>query len=989
MTVLLALVYVLFFLSGAAALVYQLVWVRWLTLVFGASHLAVTTVLTIFMAGLAIGGYVFGRRADRLARPLRTYAVLELGIAASAVLSGGLMQLYPAIYVALAHGRDDARVYLTVVRVVFSAVALVVPTILMGATLPVLSRFVSRQSETLRSRLSFLYGFNTLGAVTGAALSGFVLLRLYGVGTTMIIAIATNLVVGAISLLLDSRWGVPGDEPSATVPTAPVDRDVAASRLVLFGIGLSGFCALGYEVLWTRVLTLGVGASVYGFTIMLVAFLAGIALGSEAYGALVKVLHRPAPTPRGAVVRFGATQVLIGLSALLVTIYLRDIPVTAVRLQQYVAGAERLSFEGRVWAGFALAFLYMLVPAMLMGAAFPMAAAAVARHGKPVGRAVGDVLASNTVGAILGAATSGLLLIRLVGIERTLQMLTLVNIGAGLLLLASVLRRRWLMAATAIVTTTALGVLAVNQSAVRLWDHKYFAIFRSNQPEAFRTAAMVREAVDNTDVLYYAEGVESSVSVIQVRGGEKAFVTNGRVEASSSPQAQQVQYTLGHLPLLLNANPKDVLVVGLGSGMTAGAASIHPTVERVTLVELEPQVLGVARAFEEYNHHVLDSPKLQVVFNDGRNFLMTTDRQFDVITADPIHPWFRGAGSLYAAEYFRLAAAHLKPGGVIAQWLPIYELTPADLASVVRTFRQQFPHTMMWLNHYDAVIVGSLSPLTIDERQIECRMAYPAVAADLRKVMMAPASAFLSYFVMGSDGMQRFAEKGAVNTDDRPYLEFSAPFSIASPGAMAANVGAIAIHRESLLPYLTPAAEGAARLEQQERWALQLTAGHIGDTALALFLGGNAGDPRFVQSLHRLAMDYPGYAPGAFLAAEYGRGIALEPKLLQQSSFSLTNADGSVASYDLSAVLVPVSGTRAAVMFVDNRAHVIYGQAYLDGDAGDGRADRFAQDVMDAVAAAYAGELRAAITRKQTAPAALATLDRFKAVIAAKVQRVQ
>ena len=348
-----------------------------------------------------------------------------------------------------------------------------------------------------------------------------------------------------------------------------------------------------------------------------------------------------------------------------------------------------------------------------------------------------------------------------------------------------------------------------------MWDRNYFAIFRSNQPEAFSTPEKVREAVENTDVLYYAEGVESIVSVIKVKGGEQAFLTNGRVEASTHVQAQQVQFTLGHLPMLLHRNPKDVLVVGMGSGMTAGATAVHPGVEQVTLVEIEAQVLGVARTFEAYNHHVLDNPKVRIVLNDGRNFLMTTNKTFDVITADPIHPWFKGAGYLYASEYFELAAKRLRPGGVIAQWLPIYELTPTDLASVVRTFQQHFPHTMLWLTHYDAVMVGSNAAFAIDEAELERRIAEPAIAGDLRKVSMGSATDLLSYFVMGTEGMKRFGQHGTLNTDDHLYLEFSAPFSIANPAVMAANVESIAARRESILPYVKPAADTEAREAQR------------------------------------------------------------------------------------------------------------------------------------------------------------------------------
>lgn len=991
-SVFLTIIYLLFFLSGAAALVYQIVWVRALTLVFGGSHLAVTAVLAIFMGGLAAGGYVLGRRADRAASPLRLYGWLELGIAGSALLFAGLMQVYPAIYVALARGRDESVFYLTVVRMAFSIVALSLPTMLMGGTLPVLSRFVSRHPERLRDHLAFLYGLNTLGAVLGALLAGFVFLRIFAVSTTLYIAVATSALIGAVSLAMSNRAA--GGAEAVAGATAPRPEAFGsgplppARTLVLLGTGISGFCALGYEVLWTRVLTVAIGASVYGFTIMLVAFLAGIAVGSKAYGFLIKTLRVEPSIPR-LIAWFGITQVMIGLTALVVTVYLRDIPANAVRLQVYFAEVSSATFGSRTWANLSLAFLYMVVPALFMGVAFPIAGEAVARQRRAVGQAVGEVLAWNTVGAILGSAVSGVILIRLFGIERSLQMLVLANIGLGLFVLASLRGPRWLPVGAGALAVGLIAFLAWNDAALRIWDQKYFAIFRSNQPEAFRTPEMIREAVENTDVLYYAEGVDSIVSVIKVKGGEQAFVTNGRVEASSHLQARQVQFTLGHLPMLLNRNPREVLVVGMGSGMTAGATAVHASVERVTLVEIEPKVLGVAKTFAQYNHDVLEHPKVAIVFNDGRNFLLTTDRMFDVITADPIHPWFRGAGYLYASEYFGLAARHLRQGGAIAQWLPLYELTPRDLASVVATFRQHFPHTLMWMTHYDAVIVGSASPFAIDEAALGQRIAAPAIASDLKTVSMGSATDFLSYFVMGTSGMARFGQNGILNTDDRPFLEFSAPFSIASQAVMAANIRAIAAHRESLRPYLKPAGSEEGIATQRRTWDLQVEAGRRGDEALASYLEQGPTSPELGSALRRLNLEYPWYAPGRFLLAEYQAALALEPRLLDQTSFSLLTETGGMTAVDLAAVLVPISPNRASLMFVDNRARVVYGQLYIDDyDTGD-RAVRLASDVMRALGATYEREARAARAQQRALPPATETLGKMKVVIGSKLQGSQ
>jgi spermidine synthase len=993
-------IYLMFFLSGAAALIYQVVWVRSLTLIFGGSHLAVTAVLSIFMAGLAIGGYVIGKYVDTVKKPLRLYGLLELGIALFAILFIGLMNVYPSIYIPLAQGRDDSPLYLSFIRILFSIIALIVPTTLMGGTLPVLSRFISRQPKSLRNHLSFLYGFNTLGAVLGATAAGFFLLRLYSVSTALSIAIVTNASIGLISILLQDKAAAvlpPEVSGSHAKPAPPKPgssfqndaRSLLPYKLVLWGIGVSGFCALGYEVLWSRILTIVVGASVYGFTIMLVAFLTGIALGSEAYGVFPKIFKVTDKGPVRAISWFGIVQVVIGASALLVTLYIRDLPANIAGLQNYFVQISPGFFSAKLWANFVLAFSYMVVPAFFMGLAFPLAGRVYAEYKELVGSAVGEVLAYNTVGAILGAAMSGFVMIYLFGIERALQMLIVINVGFGLLVIFSSLNNKRAAIGVSAMTAAVLLFLALNHQALRMWDTKYFAIYRNNQPEAFRTPAMIREAVANTDVLYYAEGVEAIVSSVNIKGGVQSFITNGRVEASTHLQDQQCQFTLGHLPMLLNKDPKRVLVVGTGSGMTLGATSVHPGVEQITLAEIEPKVIGVARTFAEYNNHVLDNPKLKIIFNDGRNFLMTTKETFDVITADPIHPWFRGAGYLYSTEYFKLASEHLRPGGMVCQWLPIYELTPENVKSVVKTFQEHFPYTMLWLTHNDAEIVGSNAPIMIDEADLARRIAEPAIADDLQRVMMGSATEFLSYFVMGTGGMKKFGQGAIVNTDDNLYLEFSAPYSIGKFAVMGENVTAILQNRESIVPYLLPARGEAARAEQVKKWTANMAAAETAGPAHALFLEGRHETPEFKKYLTELDAKYPWYAPGRFLKNEYLAQAALKPELLEKTAFVLFNERGGQVRIEISAVLVPISRERASVVFVDNNAKIIYGQVTVPGYDKNTLLHGFVRDVLTSIQAAYQQEAELALRQDRGFPPAGPTMQRIKGIIADKVQRYQ
>jgi len=988
--------YLLFFLSGAAALAYQVVWVRSLQLIFGGSHFAVTAVLSVFMAGLALGSHLLGKRVDTLRRPLRIYGILEVGIGGFAVLFLLLTEFYPYLYLPLARVAEENTLYLSFLRVVFSVIAMIVPTTLMGGTLPVLTKFASEHSREAGEHVSFLYGFNTLGAVAGTLLAGFVLLPKFGVRDTSAIAIATNAFIGLASIVLAQRRVFPEVEraESSTDHRFVAREGSLGNRaresaspsvsveMVLWGIGISGFCALGYEVLWTRILSMVVGASVYSFTVMLVSFLTGIALGSKAFGFFIRGYPGACRTPGRAVLLFGSVQVLIGLTALVVTYYIRDLPSHAIRIQNYLLGTGISEFEVRQGANFAIAFSHMFVPAFLMGAAFPLAGKIRADGGKSAGDAIGEVLTYNTIGAILGAAFSGFFLVYLFGIERSLQFLALINVGGGVLIAGSAWKRPVATWGTAAATAAVIAALALTPGLWRMWDLKYFAIYRNNTRGAFNTDFNMKDAMENTDVLYYAEGVQATVSAIKVKGGSQAFITNGRIEASNQKEGIQCQYTLGHLPMLLNKNPKRVFVLGTGSGMTLGATTVHSSVEEIVLAEIEPKVLGVARTFSRYNHDVLDNPKLRIVFNDGRNYLMTTKKKFDVITADPIHPWFSGAGYLYTTEYFRLAAEHLTPGGIACQWLPIYELSVDDLKCVVKTFSRNFRYTMLWLTRNDAELVGSNDPIVIDEQDLERRIAAPGVLDDLKSVDMGSAEDFLAYFVMGTRGMREFGEGGVLNTDDNLYLEFSAPMSMDVP-TQGRNAHALYRYRESLLPYLLPASGRAARKTRIERIERNFRSGQTYALAHVLFLSGGYRTPEFAKAMGELERSHPGYAPADFLKGEVRDLAAGTPTLIRSEKFFLLDAAGRRVTVEISAVKVRIGEERAAVVFVDNRTRKIFGQKYIDAEknALEGSVSRYAEDVLANLKVGYRREADLAERAGKSFPPADTTLRKIQEII--------
>jgi spermidine synthase len=439
--------------------------------------------------------------------------------------------------------------------------------------------------------------------------------------------------------------------------------------------------------------------------------------------------------------------------------------------------------------------------------------------------------------------------------------------------------------------------------------------------------------------------------------------------------------------MLLHRNPRKVFVLGTGSGMTLGATSVHPGVEKIVLAEIEPKVIGVARTFSKYNHDVLDNPKLKIVFNDGRNYLLTTREKFDVITADPIHPWFSGAGYLYTTEYFRLAADRLEPGGVICQWLPIYELSVDDLKCVVRTFSENFRYTLLWLTRNDAELVGSNEPIVIDEKELEKRISAPGVIEDLKSVHMGSADDFLSYFVMGTDGMKAFGSGGVVNTDDNLHLEFSAPMSMDVP-TQGRNARELYKHRESLLPYLAAGRNDAARSAQSEKWDRYLRAGAMYSPAHVLFLRGGYDTPEFQEIMKELDRRYPAYAPAAFLKGEIQEMLSMNPALIRAEQFVLLDEKGEKVVLEISAVKARVGTERAAVIFVDNRTRTIYGQLYIDapGESLEGEIGRFSDDVMSALVSAYSKQVRDGAREETIYPRKSVMLEMFRNFISSRIR---
>lgn len=676
--------FLLFVGSGAAALIYELVWFQWLGLVIGSSALSLGILLATFMGGMGLGALLLPRFVSPRRHPLRVYAALELGIAACGVL---LHLLLPWLSRAWP-GFEGAGLSALAVRAAVAGLCLLPPTLLMGATLPAIARLVTASRGGL-ARLGWFYGGNIAGAAFGTVLAGFYLLPRFDVGVATVVAVAINLAVAALAVGLAKVTRHRAPAISQPAPRAGGGGPVAPLAVIAL---LSGATALACQVIWTRQLALFVGATVYGFALILAVFLVGLGLGTSLGAALGRRLARPASA-------LAACQALLCLAiawgAWSVTRQLPYWPVNeALRLP---ADLFRTA-----WA---------LLPATLLwGASFPLALAAMARpgddpSGRDAGRPVGMLYAANTLGAILGALGAGYLLVPLAGSQFTQQALVVAAVAAAGLALW-VLRPR---PAPGLALALLAGVMG-------------FGALRLVPPIPAQVIAAGHYLPDwgrGVDVVYAAEGVTASVAVSREPNGALTYHNSGKVQASSYPRDMRLQRMLGHLTTLLPARREEFLVIGLGAGVTAGAMAADAAVGRITVAEIEPLVPRVAGEwFAPWNGDVVEHPRVDLRVEDGRHFLQATARRFDGITSDPLDPWTRGSAALYTEEFWRLVRSRLRPGGVVTAWGQLYESTEDSARSVIGTFMRVFPNSAVFANTvdgegYDMVLVGLADDDTI------------------------------------------------------------------------------------------------------------------------------------------------------------------------------------------------------------------------------------------------------------------------------------
>jgi len=833
-----------FFLSGAAGLIYQVVWTRMLSQIFGHTTYAIATVLSAFMAGLAIGSYWFGKIADRGKNDFLLYGLLEAGVGVYGFLVpwffAGAQKVYAPIF-----SLNDSHPFLFNLFLFFlSFVLLVFPTLLMGATMPVLSRFFVRSFAQFGRRVGDLYATNTLGAVIGCAVGGFYLIPVVGMRSTVYVAAGVNMLIAIVILVVD-RLRDPEPVVVETVAEtnavtadnapAPVQGSTYLDWVLLGSFALSGFASLVYENAWTRSLTMVIGSSIYSFSTMLVTFLIGLALGGFIYARVLG-------DKEARLSSFGLIELWVGLSALATIPLFERLPLIFVRLLQGFGD----TFTVFIYLQVFLSALVMFIPTVLLGMTFPLVARLFTQSLYRVGSGVGSSYAANTVGAVLGAFAGGFILIPNFGVQNAILCGVVLNLVVGCWLIVSDAR-------LSLLPRYALGFVVLVLAAilpfkVTRWDPNVVTsgvTIYNDRYEALPSDTLRIEEMKRDDVLFYREGLTTTVSVHKILGSDYLyFKSNGKIDGSYGDALSQLMTS--YIAMMLHPKAQTALTIGLGSGMSAHALATFKSIKSIEVIEIEPAMIEASKFFDRqwvtvdhlpagvslpaddsnsrvwydaaekrlyykgvmndaertelmnrsedmdyrgvidrlyrnarHSRHwsVLEDKRVRVIPTDGRNYILATPENYDVITAEPSNPWIAGIANLYTREFYQVVRSKIKEDGIFAQWFHNYSMSPDDFRMVFRTFAEAFPYVSLWsMKESDFLLVGSKKEQKFD---------YPAVKAifdnnemlrsDLQYLGLSDVYAVQGFYRMNRDGFLAFSKGARINTDDGAQLEFSAP----------------------------------------------------------------------------------------------------------------------------------------------------------------------------------------------------------------------
>ena len=741
---LLPLLAILFFGSGACALVYQVMWLRLLALVFGVTVYAASTVLAGFMAGLAVGSYAAGRWAVRITRPLAAFGIAEALVGVTAFVSPAVLQALSHAWIATHALLPDSLGVVTVVRFVIAFLVLIVPTSLMGATLPLVVKSALARRERVGGRIGLLYAINTSGAIFGALIAGFYLIPELGINISFRIAASTTLLIGVVAIA--AGFLLPATAAAEHGPAvAAVDADAAAAlsatapqrRLVLWTFFLSGLMSLALEVIWFRMLVLFLRPTAYAFTILLAMVLLGIALGSALASPILRLRWRWLPV-------LAVIQALTGLAAVL---SFNTISSTQRMWEAVGPTFTSMGINAYLTPIIVSSLVAMLPTTLLLGIAFPMGLAIWAGDdaGEETSRRVGAFYSLNVIGAIAGSVVSGFVLLPTIGSRNSLRAMAALSVASAVALALAQRRERPRFAIGLAVGAPLVFAVAA-MFAVDPFDAE-FERFHKGEKKVWQT-----------------EGAQTTVAVND-RGGSqpmRIMYLDGHHQANNSPGTAFVHHRIGALPVMLHPRPTTALVVGLGGGATPGAVSRFGV--DVDVVELSAAVVAGSEYFKDINFDLLKRPNVHLRVDDGRNFLLTRKKKYDVITADIILPRHAGAGSLYSREYYLLVRDALAEGGLVMQWNGAETATEYKL--LARTFMSVFPYTTLWGD--GGLMLGSMQPFTLSQSTWEAKKDLPGFFDFFNWDL----NSLNRNYIAGTDAARKFIGDGPLLSDDKPSIEY-------------------------------------------------------------------------------------------------------------------------------------------------------------------------------------------------------------------------
>lgn len=806
-----------FLLSGAAGLIYQVAWGKALGLIFGHTVYAISTVLAVFMAGLAAGSAWIGRRCETNAKPISLYARLEFLVAVTGALSlaglPGIRLLYLAAYPAL----SGFQPLLLGLRFLGAAVVLFLPTFLMGGTFPVLVRGIAQHSAELGLRVSLLYWVNTLGAVGGTLLAGFILLPAFGLRLTIASAVALNLLAAMLALRI-AKNDVPKNETKTAGATvsrttgtfSATEPAQGSSSFLLFLFAAVGGTAFAYEIAWTRLLEITIGSSTYAFTLMLATFLAGTVIGSALFQ---RFLGRSMHLSPSVFSRTQTCTAIASISSLILFPRIADIIPPLLR-------ATHQTFGGLLIAQFAVSSLTVLPLAVVFGFNFPVVVVLVggARDENSGESAiVGKAYAVNTLGAIVGAVAAGFWLVSWLGNFRLVAFTAGVNLLVAIALELRASQRGALRLAVNAACLVAVFFVGLSPSFNNKSLLSLSAVLYGNIYQGHLTLS---EIAATNDLVFAADGVNASIGVVR-SDNYVALRVNGKTDASTGDA--RTQLLLGHLGAAFHPAPRRVLIIGFGSGMTASAVSRYADVERIDCVEIEPAVIRAAPFLEKLNRGVMDDPRLHVVFDDARNFLITSRGKYDLIISEPSNPWIAGVATLFTNEFYAAARQHLTPGGMFVQWVQSYSLAPDDLRMVIGTLAPHFPEVTLWRGEGpDLLLLGRTGNARIQFGRLRSLWKEQDIRDDFEALGVHAPEGLVAYYLLDDPAVRKLASGSALNTDDRTLLEYHAPQTLLASGPSETNQALIAQFRVAPLPANLEPSEAQSALEAGAITALDL-----------------------------------------------------------------------------------------------------------------------------------------------------------------------